>query len=220
MTTPAAAHVVFGERFQLAEAYAAWLTGAGIERGLLGPREAERVWDRHILNCTALAQLLPQGARVADVGSGAGLPGIPLALARPDLVVTLIEPLLRRTTFLDEVTADLGISITVIRARAEDLTGQFDAVVSRAVAPLDRLARWCAPLLSPGGLFLALKGSSATEELATLSAGLPRLGLGGASVLNLDDAAGGSATVIQAHRAAVPSRPRRATKTPRKAVAQ
>jgi 16S rRNA (guanine527-N7)-methyltransferase len=155
----------------VAERYAAWLAGEGVVRGLLGPREAARVWDRHLLNSAAVAELLAPGETVVDVGSGAGLPGIPLALARPDLAVTLLEPLARRAAFLDEVVADLGLGprVTVVRGRAEDhvRTGAaYDVAVARAVAPLDKLAGWCLPLLRPGGRLLALKGERAEAEVA------------------------------------------------------
>lgn len=167
---PASAISVFGAEIDRARRYAECLAGAGVERGLLGPRELDRLWERHLLNSVAIAELLAPGARVADIGSGAGLPGIPLALARPDLDVTLIEPLLRRAEFLAEVVAELGIGVTVIRGRAEDRAvreqvGEMDAVVSRAVAPLDKLTRWSAPLLKPGGRMLAIKGERAAIEV-------------------------------------------------------
>ncbi len=135
--------------------------------GVIGPREADRIWDRHILNSLALADLIPVGATVVDVGSGAGLPGIPLAIARPDLSVTLLEPLLRRTTFLEPVVRELGLGdrVRVVRARAEDHHEQYDVVTARALAPLDRLIRWCRPLLKDGGTLLALKGRSAEDEI-------------------------------------------------------
>ncbi len=152
------------------------LASVGTERGLIGPREVPRLWDRHIRNCAAAAPAFPQGSRVADVGSGAGLPGLVLALARPDLRVTLIEPLLRRTTFLTEAVAALGLTtVEVVRGRAEEqdgMFGMFDVVTSRAVAPLEKLLRWCLPLCRPGGLVLALKGSSAAAELAAVEAQL------------------------------------------------
>lgn len=203
MPSPEAAREAFGERLPLAEAYAGWLAGAGIERGLLGPREADRVWGRHLLNCVSIASLLPVGASVADIGSGAGLPGVPLAIARPDLRVTLIEPLLRRATFLEEVRADLGLDVQVRRARAEEVTDQFDVLVSRAVAPLDRLARWCAPLLAPGGLLFAIKGSSAAEEVEQHRTLLGNLGLRDVTVLSLVDAAGETTRVVSARGSAV-----------------
>lgn len=198
MPSPEAARSVFGDRLPLAEAYAGWLTGAGIERGLLGPREAERVWERHLLNCVAIASLLPAGVTVADIGSGAGLPGIPLAIARPDLRVTLVEPLLRRATFLEEVRADLGLDVQVRRARAEEITDQFVVLVSRAVAPLDRLARWCAPLLAPDGLLFAIKGSSAAEEVEQHRTLLGNLGYRDVRVLSVVDAVGETTRVVSA----------------------
>jgi 16S rRNA (guanine527-N7)-methyltransferase len=168
---PPAAATVFGDGLDRAHRYAQILAGAGVERGLIGPRETGRLWDRHLLNSAALAELLGPGDQIADIGSGAGLPGIPLALARPDLRVTLIEPLLRRSDFLREVVDDLKVDITVVRGRAEELAvrqraGEMDAVVSRAVASLDKLTRWSMPLLRPGGWMLALKGERATDELA------------------------------------------------------
>ena len=144
------------------------LLDRGIRYGLIGPREAERIWDRHILNSLAVADLIPDGSSVVDVGSGAGLPGIPLAIARPDLSVTLLESMLRRTTFLDTVVPELGLSgrVRVVRARAEDHPEQYDVVVARAVAPLDRLLRWCRPMMGRAGVLLALKGQAAEMELA------------------------------------------------------
>lgn len=139
-----------------------------MERGLIGPREAPRVWDRHILNCALIERLIPSGAAVADIGSGAGLPGLALALARPDVTMTLVEPLLRRVTWLTEVIDDLGLKqVTVRRARAEDLAGQLtvDVVTARAVAALPQLAAWCLPLLHGDGRLLAIKGERAAEEL-------------------------------------------------------
>jgi 16S rRNA (guanine527-N7)-methyltransferase len=167
---PSAAEAFFGAGLELAQRYAEILAGAGVERGLLGPREVDRLWDRHLLNSAAVAELLGPGERVADIGSGAGLPGIPLALARPDLRVTLIEPLLRRSEFLREVVDELGTDVTVVRGRAEDLTvrqqvGEMDAVVSRAVASLDKLTNWSVPLLRPNGRMLAIKGERAEDEI-------------------------------------------------------
>ena len=167
---PTVAETLFGSGLARAQAYAAILAGAGVERGLIGPREADRLWDRHILNSAAIAELLEPNARIADIGSGAGLPGIPLALARPDLRVTLIEPLLRRSEFLREVVDELEIDVTVVRGRAEQpavrgQVGEMDAVVCRAVGSLDKLAKWSAPLLRPGGRMLAIKGERAEEEI-------------------------------------------------------
>ncbi len=161
---------LFGTRLPLAVRFAEQLSSSGVERGLLGPREAERIWDRHILNCAAVAPLLPPDAEVADVGSGAGLPGIPLAIARPDVTVRLVEPSLRRTTWLGEVVGDLGlVNVEIVRARAEDLAGRLevDVATARAVAPLARLAELCLPLIRPGGSLLALKGRDAGSELAS-----------------------------------------------------
>ena len=176
---PLAARGVFGsERLPLAERYAAWLAGDGVLRGLIGPREVPRLWDRHLLGCAVVAEAVPEGATVADVGTGAGLPGLVLAIVRPDLRITLVEPLLRRTTFLEEVVDDLGLShVEVVRARAEELHGQreFDVVTSRAVAPLDRLLGWCLPLTTPTGAVLAMKGSRAGEEVAAATTALRRL---------------------------------------------
>ena len=167
---PAAAAGVFGDRVELAKRYAAILAGAGIDRGLIGPGEVGRLWERHILNSAAIGELMGQAERVADVGSGAGLPGIPLALARPDVSVTLIEPLLRRAEFLAEACELLGLTATVIRGRAEEGSvqheaGPVDAVASRAVASLDKLTRWCFPLLAPGGRMMAMKGERAAAEV-------------------------------------------------------
>lgn len=176
---PPTARAVFGERFEAAERYAELLATAGVQRGLIGPREVTRLWERHVLNCAVLAEVVPEGASLCDVGSGAGLPGIPVALARPDLSVTLLEPLLRRTTFLEEAVKELGISnVTVVRGRAEEMIGKLsvDVVTARAVAPLDRLAGWGLPLLRPYGEMLALKGDTAEQELAEARAALTKLG--------------------------------------------
>jgi 16S rRNA (guanine527-N7)-methyltransferase len=148
--------------------FANWLTGAGIERGFLGPREVDRIWDRHIANCAVVEELIPEGSKVFDIGSGAGLPGLVLAIVRPDITIGLIEPLMRRSEFLNEVVADLGISnqVTVIRGRAEELKGQTAPVVTaRAVAPLGKLLTWSLPLTTKGGQILAMKGSSAATEI-------------------------------------------------------
>src|SRR4051812_22656987 len=157
-STPEVARRAFpSDRLPLAERYVELLATEGVVRGLIGPREAPRLWDRHLVNCALLAPLLPSQATVCDIGSGAGLPGLVLAIARPDLEVTLVEPLLRRTTFLDEVVAALGLAqVTVVRGRAEALHGvaQFDVVTSRAVAPLDRLLGWSMPLVAANGALL------------------------------------------------------------------
>ncbi|MBV9012723.1 MAG: 16S rRNA (guanine(527)-N(7))-methyltransferase RsmG [Pseudonocardiales bacterium] len=166
-----AAQAVFGARYPLAKQYAALLAGAGVDRGLIGPREADRLWERHLLNSAVLSELVPQGARVLDVGSGAGLPGIPLALARPDLVIALLEPMARRVAWLQEVLAVLDLAVSVYHGRAEDPQiraecGGNDVVTARAVAPLGRLAGWSLPLVAPGGRLLAVKGVSAEQEVA------------------------------------------------------
>ncbi len=185
-----AAQRLFGDRLDLAAAYAELLATDGVVRGLIGPREAPRIWDRHLLNCAAVAELIPSGATVLDVGSGAGLPGLVLAIARPDLTVTLIEPLARRTAFLEEAVdaLELSGSVRVFRGRADEAaTGpdpvHGDVVTSRAVAPLDRLAAWCLPLAVPGGRLVALKGASAAEEIAEHASAVHQLG-GGAPALH------------------------------------
>lgn len=165
------AEAVFGDRYALAQRYAGLLAGPGVSRGLIGPREAGRLWERHLLNSAVLGELVPEGCRVLDVGSGAGLPGIPLALARPDLAVVLLEPMSRRVAWLQEVVAELGLAVSVYRGRAEDPRvraelGGNDVVTARAVAPLGRLAGWCLPLVAPGGRLLAVKGATAAEEVA------------------------------------------------------
>ncbi|MGV0791309.1 16S rRNA (guanine(527)-N(7))-methyltransferase RsmG [Mycolicibacterium sp. XJ1819] len=170
---PAGAEALFGARLDVTRRYAEILAGAGVERGLIGPREVDKIWERHLLNSAAIGELLEPNARVADIGSGAGLPGIPLALARPDLRVTLIEPLLRRSEFLREVIEELDLdptAVTVVRGRAEDAAvrrqvGQMDAAVSRAVAALDKITKWSIPLVRPEGLMLAMKGARAEEEV-------------------------------------------------------
>lgn len=176
---PEAVGSLFADRSAGVQRYAEILADAGVTRGLLGPREVPRLWERHILNCAVVAEVLPDGAELCDVGSGAGLPGIVLALARPDLAVTLLEPLLRRTSFLDETIGLLGLTnVEVLRGRAEEFAGKrrFDVVTSRAVAPLDRLAGWSLPLLRAGGEMVALKGGSADAELAETADVLKRLG--------------------------------------------
>ena len=162
---------LFGTRLPLAARYVDLLTEHGVSRGLIGPREVPRLWQRHILNSAVVAELIPTGAAVVDVGSGAGLPGVPLALARPDLKVTLLEPMARRVAWLTDVVAELGIPIEVVRGRAEEpdvrqRLGGADVVTARAVAPLAKLAGWCLPLVRPGGQLVALKGESASDELA------------------------------------------------------
>jgi 16S rRNA (guanine527-N7)-methyltransferase len=174
-----AATFYFGPRLLLAQEYARLLSTEAVVRGLIGPREVPRLWERHILNCAAVVELIPQGASVVDVGTGAGLPGIVLTIARPDLVVTLVEPMARRTAFLREATDSLGLNnATVVRARAEECVKSVapaEVVTARAVAPLDRLVRWCLPLAARDGKVLALKGASAVEEVETYGPGIERL---------------------------------------------
>lgn len=159
---------VFGVGAGLANRYVDILASTGVERGLIGPREVDRLWERHLYNSAAVTDLLPDGASVVDVGSGAGLPGLPVALRRPDLRVTLLEPLLRRATFLTETVVALGLSdrVEVVRGRAEEHGQRYDVVLARAVAPLDRLISWCQPLRSTDGSILAMKGRSAADEVA------------------------------------------------------
>jgi 16S rRNA (guanine527-N7)-methyltransferase len=179
---------VFASRLPIAEEYAGLLANEGIVRGLIGPREVPRLWDRHLMNSAVVAEQITRGASVADIGSGAGLPGLVLAVARPDLRVTLIEPLLRRSTFLIEAVASLGLdNVEVVRARAEDLHGErtFDVVTSRAVAPLDRLARWSLPLTRGGGTFLPMKGSTAATELTAAADLLRRSGASSWSIVSV-----------------------------------
>jgi 16S rRNA (guanine527-N7)-methyltransferase len=200
---PPEAGAVFGPAVDAAIEYGRLLATEGTVRGLIGPRELPRLWERHLLNSAAIASLVPAGARVVDVGSGAGLPGIPLSLARPDLTVTLLEPLARRVAFLTDCVDRLGLErVSVVRGRAEEgqvrrELGGADVVTARAVAPLDKLAGWCLPLLRSGGLLLAMKGSTAAEELAAAG---PLPGAAGALVTQAGDP---PATVIVVTRGTV-----------------
>jgi 16S rRNA (guanine527-N7)-methyltransferase len=185
---PDAAKTVFGPRLDLAQRYAELLADTGVEWGLLGPHEIERIWERHLLNCGVVVELLEPGERVADIGSGAGLPGVALAIAEPRLDVVLIESLLRRSEFLRMVVTELGLGVEVLRGRAEDpavreSAGGCDAVVSRAVAPLDKVARWSMALLRPGGRMLAIKGERAPAELREHRRVLTSLGAADARVV-------------------------------------
>ncbi|MHB9860399.1 16S rRNA (guanine(527)-N(7))-methyltransferase RsmG [Streptomyces sp. YIM S03343] len=188
---PEQAREVFGERYADAVRYAELLAEAGVQRGLIGPREVPRLWERHLLNCAVLSEVVPEAVTVCDVGSGAGLPGIPLALVRPDLKITLLEPLLRRTNFLTEVVELLGLDhVTVVRGRAEEVMGKVTpvhVVTARAVAPLDRLAAWGIPLLRPYGEMLALKGDTAEEELKSAATALSKLGAVETSILHVGE---------------------------------
>ena len=179
---------MFGEALGKARAFASLLATDGVTRGLIGPREASRLWDRHLLNCAVVAELLPPRGQLVDIGSGAGLPGMVLAMLRPGLDVVLVEPMLRRASFLDECTAALDLpNVTVIRARAEELAGsiQADVATARAVAPLDRLAGWASGLLRPGGMILAIKGRLAEEEVSVARPVLARLGTRSTEILRV-----------------------------------
>jgi 16S rRNA (guanine527-N7)-methyltransferase len=190
---------VFGSALDTARRFAQMLATDGVTRGLIGPRETSRLWDRHLLNCAVVAELLPDQGELVDIGSGAGLPGVVLAMLRPGLRVILLEPLLRRSVFLDECVTRLELAnATVIRARAEDMAGTIkaDVATARAVAPLDRLAGWAAGLLRPGGQILAIKGQAAEEELAAAEPVLSRLGAASAEVLRAGHGRVISATTV------------------------
>jgi 16S rRNA (guanine527-N7)-methyltransferase len=213
-----AARQLFADRLGIVRRYAQLLATEGLTRGLLGPREADRIWDRHLVNSAVVAALLPSGARVVDVGSGAGLPGIPLALARTDVQVVLLEPMLRRTTFLTEVVDELGLAarVQVVRGRAPESVAELpfvpDHVTARAVAPLDRLVSWTMPLMHRSGVLLALRGSTAAEEIAATAAAVTRVAGGPAELLSVDAPAGlDPVTVVRVERRtdtpAAPNRP-------------
>lgn len=174
-----AAEKIFGDRLDLAKRYVAHLATSGIERGLLGPREVPRLWSRHVLNCAIIESLMEQDAEVADVGSGAGLPGLCLAIARPDLKLTLIEPLERRCIWLTEVIDELGLdNVTVMRGRAEQMVETINAryVTARAVSALSNLAGLTIPLLHGKGDLIAIKGRSAAEEIDKAQKVIRKLG--------------------------------------------
>jgi 16S rRNA (guanine527-N7)-methyltransferase len=178
---PDAATLIFGDRIGVATRYAELLATAGVEWGLLGPREVERIWDRHLLNCAVVAELVESGERIVDIGSGAGLPGLPMVIAKPGLRVVLVESLLRRTEFLQMVITELVLDVEVVRGRAEDgevrrAAGNADAVTSRAVASLDKLTRWSLPLLRGGGRLLAVKGERAPDEVVVHRRVMSKLG--------------------------------------------
>lgn len=180
---------IFGDRLELAQRYTEHLATSGIVRGLIGPREAPRLWERHVLNCAVVQELIAPDARVVDVGSGAGLPGLCLAIARPDLAITLVEPLERRVTWLEEIVADLGLdNVTVLRARAEQAkgqVGQVDVVTARAVSALTGLVDITLPLLKGRGELLALKGRSADEEMKKASKKFKRFGVRDSEVITV-----------------------------------
>jgi 16S rRNA (guanine527-N7)-methyltransferase len=188
---PPVAAALLGDHMSTLVRYADLLADAGVVRGLIGPREVPRLWERHLLNCAVVAELFSPRSRLVDVGSGAGLPGIVLAICRPDLHVVLAEPLLRRATFLIEAVDALSLgNVRVERVRAEQMAGDVDAVTARAVAPLDRLARWTLPLLRPGGRLVALKGASAGTELQAAVPVLEGLGARHWEVLEMEVAPG------------------------------
>ncbi|MFK5634301.1 16S rRNA (guanine(527)-N(7))-methyltransferase RsmG [Ornithinimicrobium sp. LYQ103] len=175
---PEEAELVFGQSLPLARRYADLLATTGISHGLVGPREAPRLWERHLVNCAVMETLVQQGERVVDIGSGAGLPGLVLAIVRPDLDVHLVEPLLRRTTWLSRAVDELGLeNVTVHRGRADEVDLTAPVVTARAVASLDKLVAWSFPLLAPGGRLLALKGEAAAEELRSVEPLLLSLGV-------------------------------------------
>jgi 16S rRNA (guanine527-N7)-methyltransferase len=198
--TAAAAAQLFGPAIGLAEKYAELLAGPGVERGVVGPAEAERIWDRHLLNCAVVARLIPAKGSLVDLGSGAGLPGIVLAMMLPGVRVTLLEPMARRVEFLEECLAELGLeNAEVLRGRAEDLAGQVaaDVVTARAIAPLDKLAGLALGLARPGGKVLAIKGAAAEAELLRARPVLGRLGVSDARVIQASGADGAvTATVV------------------------
>jgi len=199
---------IFGSRLPQAVRYADLLVSAGAERGIVGPAEADRIWDRHLLNCAVIASLMPASGTVIDVGSGAGLPGIVLAIVLPDARVTLLEPMARRVDFLHECVRELGLgNVQVRRGRAEELAGRVsaDIVTARAVAPLPRLAVLTARLARPGGRVLAIKGASAAAELARARPVLARLGAGDAQVVQATSASGRVMTTVVTFTVRIPA---------------
>jgi 16S rRNA (guanine527-N7)-methyltransferase len=212
----AVAEAMFGDRYPLAQRYVELLAGPGVCKGLIGPAEADRLWERHILNSAVLGELLPEGCRVLDVGSGAGLPGIPLALARPDLVLFLLDTKARRVEWLQEVVTELGLAISVHRGRAEDprvrdQLGGKDVVTARAVAPLGRLASWTLPLVQSGGRLLAIKGATAVAEAVRDALAVHAAGGGPVEVVQC------GATIVRPPTTVVvvPRRAQRVTRTAR-----
>lgn len=166
---PTAAAALFGDRIAAARAFTAALAEHGEERGLIGPLEPPRLWTRHVLNSVVAAPLFSSGGRVADIGSGAGLPGLVLAIARPDVQWVLIEPMERRVAWLDEQVAALELdNVEVVRGRGEDWKqgAVLDAVTARAVSALRTLIPLTAPLVRDGGELILLKGANAEAEIA------------------------------------------------------
>jgi 16S rRNA (guanine527-N7)-methyltransferase len=184
---PPEAAAVFGPALGQAERYAGLLAGPAVQQGFLGPREVGRLWDRHLLNCAAVAELVPHPCSLIDLGSGAGLPGVVLAMMLPDVHVVLLEPMARRVTFLEECVRTLGLgNAEVWRGRAEDAAGQLtaDVVTARAVAPMERLAGLALGLVRPGGLVLAVKGAGAAAELERAQPLLRKAGARDAAVVH------------------------------------
>ena len=193
---------LYRDNYKTIRQYVDILASRGVDWGLIGPREIGRLWERHILNSIALESLIPEGCRVADVGSGAGLPGIPLAILRPDLEMTLIEPMLRRSNFLTEALDELGLDdrVTVVRGRAEDADLHVDVVVSRAVAKLATLINWTADLIVESGSLLALKGQSADDEVVKAKKELSKRRLSAEVLLIRADPASDVTRAVRVHR--------------------
>ena len=194
---------LYRDNYKTIRKYVDILASRGVDWGLIGPREIGRLWERHILNSIALESLIPEGCRVADVGSGAGLPGIPLAILRPDLEMTLIEPMLRRSNFLTEALDELGLDdrVTVVRGRAEDADLHVDVVVSRAVAKLATLINWTADLIVESGSLLALKGQSADDEVVKAKKELSKRRLSAEVLLIRADPAADVTRAVRVRRA-------------------
>lgn len=194
---------LYRDNYKTIRQYVDMLVSRGVDWGLIGPREIGRLWERHILNSIALESLIPEGCRVADVGSGAGLPGIPLAILRPDLEMTLIEPMLRRSNFLTEALDELGLDdrVTVVRGRAEDADLHVDVVVSRAVAKLATLINWTADLIVESGSLLALKGQSADDEVVKAKKELSKRRLSAEVLLIRADPAADVTRAVRVRRA-------------------
>jgi 16S rRNA (guanine527-N7)-methyltransferase len=198
---PEAARALFGDALADASRFVARLASDGVTRGLIGPREVPRLWERHVLNSAAVAEVIAEGARVVDVGSGAGLPGIPLGLVRPDLTLTLVEPMARRVEFLEEAVAELGRPWRVLRGRAEERSiiaavGPVDVVTARAVAPLPRLVAWTRGLLRPGARLIALVGSRAVTELPGIVGQLESAGMRDVHARAVGASLGDAATTV------------------------
>jgi 16S rRNA (guanine527-N7)-methyltransferase len=198
---PEGARAVFGDALPDAERFVARLASDGVARGLIGPREVPRLWERHVLNSAAVAEAIPEGSRVVDVGSGAGLPGIPLGLARPDLAVTLVEPMARRVEFLEEAVADLGRPWRIVRGRAEEravvrAVGPVDVVTARAVAALPRLVAWTRGLLRPGARLVALVGARAVADLPGMLPELESAGMRDIAARAVGASLGEAATTV------------------------